>query len=80
MSGVAVAPRGDDFADSGSGAGMTLWAQLLLPRLDRCGQVPRRGGGVSATSVTVISTVAVSVPPGFPSRASTVSVYDYTLL
>ena len=33
-------------------------------------------GVPSATPVTLITTVARAVPPAFPSRASTVSVYD----
>ena len=37
---------------------------------------PCRVGPHSATSVTVIATVVVAVPPSLPSRASTVRLYD----
>ena len=37
------------------------------------------GGPQSSTSVTVMFTVADAVPPTFPSRASTVRVYDETV-
>ena len=61
-------------------APVTALQEIVNVSPDRDTARPSGEGGVpSATFVTLISTVADDVPPAFPSRASTVSVYDDTV-